>query len=142
MTCTFISGCSQLRDCPKTPFRLSVPALPTCLPAPLSSVTWALSPPQHGTVELTSPNGHLRQSLPWQPCNDSVIIKVTEKNGAPVGHFCPQGAIQKVQIHVNVSVTMSDMGSNALRSSMKYVLQARIKEEISGNKQLLLNNID
>lgn len=131
VTAMRVIGCSQLRDCPKTLFRLSVPALPTCLPAPLSSVTWTLRPPQHGTVELTSPNGHLRQSLPWQPCNDSVIIKVAERDGTTVGHFCPQGAIQKIQFHVNVSVTMSDMGSDALRSSMKYVLQARIKEEIS-----------
>ncbi|XP_044062973.1 CUB domain-containing protein 1a [Siniperca chuatsi] len=123
--------CNQLKDCPKTPASLSVPLLPTCLPAPLSSVTWTLRPPRHGTVELTSPTGSIKQSLPGQPCNDSIVIKVAEDGGTTVGHFCPQGSIQKVQIHTNVSVTVSGMGGKALRTSFKDVLNVRLKEEIS-----------
>ncbi|XP_041798665.1 CUB domain-containing protein 1-like [Chelmon rostratus] len=131
VTATRVIECSQLKDCPKTQIRLSVPPLPTCLPAPLSSVTWALRPPQQGTVELTSPMGYLKQSLPRQPCNDSIMIKMAEDDGTAVGHFCPQGSIQKVQIHTNVTVTVSGIGVRALRTSFKHVLNARMSGEIS-----------
>ncbi|XP_070767948.1 CUB domain-containing protein 1-like [Enoplosus armatus] len=126
VTAARVIECSRLKDCPKTLARLSVPRLPTCLPVHLSSVTWTLRPPQHGTVELTSPARPLKHSLPGQPCNDSFIIKVAEDDGTPVGLFCPQGSIQKVQIHTNVSVTVSGMGGKALD-----VLNATLKEEIS-----------
>uniref|UniRef100_A0A3B4UXV4 CUB domain containing protein 1a n=1 Tax=Seriola dumerili TaxID=41447 RepID=A0A3B4UXV4_SERDU len=122
--------------CPKTPVRLSLPALPSCLPAPLSSVTWILRPPQHGTVELTSPTGPLKQSLPGQPCNDSVLVKLAEDDGIAIGNFCPQGAIKKIQIHTNMSVTVSSMGGKALSMCYKNVLDACFKEEISGNKYI------
>lgn len=89
-------------------------------------------------MELTSPIGHLKQSLPGQPCNDSIIIKVAEDYGT-VGHFCPQGAIQKIQIHTNVSVTVSGMGGKALRTP---VLNALMREEISGNKLIQLNEMN
>uniref|UniRef100_A0A3B4XXN3 CUB domain containing protein 1a n=1 Tax=Seriola lalandi dorsalis TaxID=1841481 RepID=A0A3B4XXN3_SERLL len=114
VTALRVIECKQLKDCPKTPVRLTLPALPSCLPAPLSSVTWILRPPQHGTVELTSPNGPLKQSLPGQPCNDSVIVKLAEDDGIAIGNFCPQGAIKKIQIHTNMSVTVSSMGGRAL----------------------------
>ncbi|XP_039972770.1 CUB domain-containing protein 1a [Xiphias gladius] len=131
VTAMRVIECSQLKDCPKTPVRLLVPMLPSCLPAPLSSATWVLRPPQRGTVELTSPTGPLKQSLPGQPCNDSIIIQVAEGDGTAIGDFCPQGAIQKVQIHTNMSVTVSSVGGKALRTSYKNVLDACFKEEIS-----------
>nr|XP_046254399.1 CUB domain-containing protein 1a [Scatophagus argus] len=128
VTATGVIECSQYKDCPKDKVDLSVPLLPTCLPAPLSSATWTLRPPQQGTVELTSPNEHLMQSLPGQPCNDSFTIKVAEGDGTPVGSFCPQGAIQKIQIHNNVSVTVSGLGDKALPTP---VLNAVIKGDIT-----------
>lgn len=133
-----MSECRQLKDCPKTPVRLEVPELPSCFPAPLSSVTWTLSPPQHGTVELTSTAGHLKQSLPGQPCSDSIMIEVAEHDGT-IGHFCTQGAIQKIQVHTNVSVTLSGMAGKALKRS---VLNASWKGEISGNKQIQIIEIN
>lgn len=131
VTAMTVIECRQLKDCPKKEVHLSVPVLPTCLPAPLSSVTWSLRPPQHGTVELTSPTGLLKRFLPEQRCNDSVIIKVAEDGGSAVGDFCSQGAIQKVQIHNNVSVTVSNVRGEALSASGKTVLKAKLKEEIS-----------
>lgn len=108
-----------------------IPLLPSCFPAPVSNVTWTLSPPQKATVELTSPAGYMRQSLPGHPCNDSVVINVAEDLGS-IGEFCPQGAIQKVQIHYcNVTVTMSHTEG---KSFSKYVMSALIKEEISGKR--------
>ncbi|XP_074539146.1 CUB domain-containing protein 1a [Halichoeres trimaculatus] len=132
VSATRVIECSKLEDCPKTPVRLPCsPSMPPCLPAPLSSVTWTLRPPQHGAVELTSPSGPLKQSLPGQPCNDSFIIKAAEDDGSIIGHFCPQGTIQKIQIHTNVTVTVSVLEKKATRTSLKHVLEARLKEEIS-----------
>ncbi|XP_034554195.1 CUB domain-containing protein 1a [Notolabrus celidotus] len=132
VSATRVIECSRLKDCPQTPVRLPCyPSMPSCLPTPLSSVTWTLRPPQHGTVELTSPSGPLKQSLPGQPCNDSFIIKATEDDGNTIGHFCPQGTIQKIQIHTNVTVTVSVLGTKATRTSLKHVLEARLKEEIT-----------
>ncbi|XP_042280954.1 CUB domain-containing protein 1-like isoform X1 [Thunnus maccoyii] len=129
VTTMSVIGCNQLKDCPKSPVSLLRPSLPSCLPAPLSSVTWHLRPPEHGTVELTSAVP-LKQSLPGQPCNES-IIKLAEDDGTNIGQFCPQGAIQKVQIHTNVSVTVSRVGGKALMLSPKPVLSASLKKEIS-----------
>ncbi|XP_054637833.1 CUB domain-containing protein 1a isoform X2 [Dunckerocampus dactyliophorus] len=130
VTASGVIGCTQLKDCPKSPVPLSVPSLPSCLPGPLRAVTWALRPPLHGTVELTSSIGPLQQHLPGQPCNDS-IITVSEDDGATVGHFCPQGAIQKVQIHTKISVTVTRKGGQALRPAVKPLLMASLKEEIA-----------
>ncbi|XP_068614762.1 CUB domain-containing protein 1-like [Brachionichthys hirsutus] len=127
ITAMKVIECRQLKDCPKSPSRLSVPPLPACLPAPLTSVTWTFHLPHDGAVELTSPMGNLKQSLPGQPCNDSIIIKVVEEDGNTIGLFCPQGPIQNVQVHNNVSVTLSNMEGKTLRMP---VLIAAIKEEI------------
>ncbi|XP_020504650.2 CUB domain-containing protein 1a [Labrus bergylta] len=131
VSATRVIECNKLEDCPKTPVRLPCsPTMPSCLPAPLSRVTWTLRPPKHGTVELTSPTGPLRQSLPGQPCNDSFIIEAVEDDGSIIGHFCPQGTIQKIQIHTNVTVTVTIFEKKATKTSLKHVLEARLKEEI------------
>ncbi|XP_057690948.1 CUB domain-containing protein 1-like [Corythoichthys intestinalis] len=129
-TTSGVIGCNQLKDCPKYPVPLVVPSLPSCFPFPLSAVTWTLRPPPHGTVELSSSVGPLKQSLPGQPCNDS-IIALTEDDGTTLGRFCPEGAIQKMQIHTNVSVTVTRVGGQALRASVKPVLTASLKGEIA-----------
>lgn len=130
VTATGVIGCSNFKDCPKTPVALLVPLLPSCL-APLSRVTWTLRPPQHGTVRLTSPTGPLKQSLPGQICNDSILFKVAEEGGGTVGHFCPRGVIQKIQVHTNVSVTwLSNMQGRIQRTYYKYVLNASFEKEI------------
>lgn len=132
ITATRVIGCSHLKDCPKTAVPLLVPILPSCLPSSLSNVTWTLRPGQHGTVLLTSPSGPLKQALPGQPCNGSIFIKMTEEDGTTIGHFCPRGAIQQVQIHTNVSVTWTPSFQGvALRSYYKHVLSASFEKEIS-----------
>ncbi|XP_068426617.1 CUB domain-containing protein 1a [Clinocottus analis] len=131
ITAMRVIECRQLKDCLKTSYRLSVPALPSCLFAPLSSVTWTLRPPRHGTVELTSPAEPLRQALPGQPCNDSVLIRVAEDDGTAIGRFCPRGAVQKIQIHTNMSVTVSGVEGKTLRTPFTHVLNVIFKEEIS-----------
>ncbi|XP_031608066.2 CUB domain-containing protein 1-like isoform X2 [Oreochromis aureus] len=127
VTATQLIDCSSGK-CPD-PVSLLVPLLPFCLPAPLSRVTWILRPGRHGTVKLISPTGPLKQSLPGQLCDDSVTIDVAEENGAPIGTFCRDGAIQTVHIHTNVSVTLwSSMNAKAPRSA---VLNASFENEIT-----------
>lgn len=99
-------------------------------------MTWTVSPPQQATVELTSPQGYMRQSFPGQPCNGSVVINLAEDQGA-IGQFCPQGAIQKIQIHhCNVTITVSHTGGEILS---KHVMSALIKEEIPGKRLIQMN---
>lgn len=129
VTAMRVIECFELKDCPKTTFPLSVPQLPSCLPAPLSRVTWTFTFPQDGTVEFSSSG--LTQSLPGQSCNDSITIKLAEDDGMTIGNFCRQGAIRKVQIHTNMSVSLSGMKSGALKTLTKPLLDACIKNEIS-----------
>ncbi|XP_041844777.1 CUB domain-containing protein 1a [Melanotaenia boesemani] len=121
--------CSHLKDCQKALY-LQVPVLPSCIPASLSSVTWILRPPQHGSVQITSPTGYLKRDLPEQPCNDSFIIEMAEEDGHPIGRFCPQGAIQKVLIHTNVSVTWrASMGIEGQKYGFAAAFENKISEK-------------
>lgn len=116
----------------QAPAQLGVPLLPSCLPTALSMVTWTLRPCQHGTVGIMSPTG-LLQDLPGQPCSDRDIIKLSEEDGPTIGDFCSQGAIQKVLIHTNVSVTWRSRMGSQLPKHPKDVLSATFESEISGS---------
>ncbi|CAL8248188.1 unnamed protein product [Lota lota] len=134
ITARRVIECRQLKDCSKTAFPLLVPSLPTCLPAPLRSVTWSLVAPAHSSTELLSPGDGLKLSLPGQLCNGSMVFTVSEDNGrTSLGQFCPRGPIQSIQFRTNVSVTASgDQGSpRGLRLSTPQSLSAHFKEDIS-----------
>ncbi|XP_034747156.1 CUB domain-containing protein 1 isoform X1 [Etheostoma cragini] len=103
LTARKVIECQNGMSCPAT--GLIVPQLDSCLPMPLHSFTWHIIVPQDSSVDLVSPTGSLRQSLPGQECNQSVSLHVAEGDGFSVGHFCFEGIIQKVQVHGNVSVT-------------------------------------
>ncbi|KAF7664085.1 hypothetical protein LDENG_00190760 [Lucifuga dentata] len=105
LTASKIIGCQNLNSCSVSDTPLTVPKLDSCLPIPLHSFTWYLNIPEDGTVDLMSPTGSLRQSLPGQECNDSHSLHVADGGGSPVGDFCFDGIIEKVQIHSNASVT-------------------------------------
>ncbi|KAM8839979.1 CUB domain-containing protein 1 [Spinachia spinachia] len=103
LTASKVIGCEDRTTCSET--QLTVPKLDSCLPMPLHSFTWYLKIPADRTVDLMSPTGSLRQSLPGQECDQSVSLHVAEGNGFSVGDFCFTGMIQKIQVHSNVSVT-------------------------------------
>ncbi|KAM9783335.1 CUB domain-containing protein 1a [Neosynchiropus ocellatus] len=130
VTSSRVIDCDPLKDCPKMPIPLAVPFLATCLPAPLTGVSWTLRPPQHGTVELTSPVTPLRQSLPGQTCNDT-LYDISEEAGDTVGRFCPHGSVQKIQVHSSVVFSLTTVGGQALKPSSKPVLTVVMKGEIS-----------
>lgn len=108
---------------------LTTPALDTCLPVPIQSFSWRLQIPEDGTVGLQAFKGTLQQSLPGQECNDTVSLLVTDDNGA-IGHFCPGGTINKVQVRSSVSVTASAKYLSLARTP---VLNATFTEEILEN---------
>lgn len=103
LTASKVIECQNVTSCSAT--QLIVPKLDSCLPMPLHSFTWHLNIPQDSTVDLVSPTGSLRQSLPGQECNQSVSLHVAEGDGFSVGDFCFKGMIQKIQVHANISVT-------------------------------------
>lgn len=87
-------------------------------------------------MELASPVGYMRQSLPGQPCNDSVVINVAE-DGGTIGEFCPQGAIQMLQVHhCNVTVTVSHTEGKSLSA---FEMSALITKEISGKRLIQID---
>lgn len=96
---------------------------------PLHSFTWHVSIPQDSTAELASPGGSLRQALPGQECDRSLSIHVEESNGLPLGDFCFDGAIQKIQAHTNISVTATGANFQKTRGP---VLNLTFSPEISG----------
>uniref|UniRef100_A0A671PWR0 CUB domain containing protein 1a n=1 Tax=Sinocyclocheilus anshuiensis TaxID=1608454 RepID=A0A671PWR0_9TELE len=101
-------NCSSVsaRDVSGTP--LTIPALDPSLPVPLHQFTWLLRVWDQGTVDLMSPKGNLHQSVPDKQCNERVSLVISETEGSNIGLFCSaaEGAIQKIQIKGNVSITV------------------------------------
>ncbi|XP_066538443.1 CUB domain-containing protein 1a [Hoplias malabaricus] len=124
--------CQKQTNCTSSEFSLKVPVLERCLPGVLEQVTWHLYSPQHGAVELMSPLGSLQQSLPGQTCNSSLLFTVTEKDqpGITMGHYCPQGAIQKIQIRSNITVTAFPAAGQDLRQMTYPLLKGSFTETI------------
>uniref|UniRef100_A0A3B4ZH12 CUB domain containing protein 1 n=1 Tax=Stegastes partitus TaxID=144197 RepID=A0A3B4ZH12_9TELE len=105
----------ECQDASCTATKLTIPKLDSCLPMPLHSFTWRLNIPNDRTLDLVSPTGSLKQSLPGQKCNHSVLLHVAESDGSSVGDFCYNGDIQKVQVHTNISVTVAVKDFNRTR---------------------------
>uniref|UniRef100_A0A3B5PP16 CUB domain containing protein 1a n=1 Tax=Xiphophorus maculatus TaxID=8083 RepID=A0A3B5PP16_XIPMA len=112
-----IAACADASLCTSTP--LSVPTLDSCLPIPLHSFSWLFTIPHEATLDLVSPTGSLRQSLPGQECDPSSVLRVAENDGSFIGDFCSNGVIQKLQVHSNISITATprDVRSNEPLSS-------------------------
>ncbi|KAG7270909.1 hypothetical protein CRUP_000268 [Coryphaenoides rupestris] len=132
ITASRVIECRQLKDCSKKPVPLTVPTLPACLPGPLSRVTWTLTPPAQGSGELLCPANGLKQSLPGQLCNGSVVLSVAEDDGrTSLGRFCSRGPLQSIQFRTNVSITASGEQGGVPPTTPLTVLRAHFKEEIS-----------
>ncbi|CAL8299438.1 unnamed protein product [Lota lota] len=118
--------------CPVAEGRLTVPPLDACLPMALSSFTWHLLVPENGTLDLRSPSlGGLRQSLPGQECSGLGALRLAEgvsDGGRPIGTFCQQGIVERMQVHGNVSVTVETRGVSRAPGP---VLNVSVTEEIS-----------
>lgn len=129
LTAREVIECQNVASCP--PSLLSIPTLDPCLRTPLRNFTWHISIPQSGTVDLVSPTGTLRQSLPDQKCKQAFSLHVAEGDGSSVGDFCFNGTIQKVQVHANVSVTATARDFNKTKGPFLNVsISQEIKETI------------
>lgn len=113
LTATRTIECQSLSSCSRSGNLLTIPTLDSCLPVSLRQVSWDISVPDQGSVELSSPQGNLLQSVLGQDCSGSFSLLVSESDGSSLGQFCPvggQGAIQKVQILSNITITtMNDL---------------------------------
>uniref|UniRef100_A0A4W5MYK4 CUB domain containing protein 1a n=1 Tax=Hucho hucho TaxID=62062 RepID=A0A4W5MYK4_9TELE len=126
--CGSIPGCQSLDSCSVSGTLLTVPKIPTCLPTLLQSFTWHFNIPVYGTVDLLSPTGSLRQSLPGQECDGSVSLHIAEGDGSSIGYFCSEGIIRKVQVHSNVSVTATAKDLSLIQGPF---LNVSVSDEIS-----------
>ncbi|XP_029977107.1 CUB domain-containing protein 1 [Salarias fasciatus] len=129
LTASQLIECQNVASCPASV--LSIPTLDSCLRTPLRNFTWNIRIPQSGTVDLVSPAGTLKQSLPALKCRQAVTLHVAEGDGFPVGDFCSNGTLQKVQVHANVSVTATARDFSKAKGPFLNVSVSReIKETI------------
>ncbi|XP_046887959.1 CUB domain-containing protein 1a [Hypomesus transpacificus] len=113
------------------------PPMPSCLPATLNLITWLVRRPRHAPVELL-PGGGLTQIHPGDhhQCHGNVTLTVAEGDGTPIGHFCPQGGVGKVQVHANVTITATALEGRDLRLTSDPVINISFSQRISGNNLL------
>lgn len=128
LTASKVIGCQNLASCSSS--LLTVPKLDSCLRMPLHSFTWHIHISQDSTVDLMPPRGSLRQSLPGQECNHSVSLHVAEGDGSPIGDFCFDGSIKKVQVHANVSVTATGTSFHKMKDFLNVSFSQEIPETI------------
>lgn len=128
-------------DCPSASSRdatgtsLTIPTLDPSLHVPLHQFTWLLRVLDQGTVDLTSPNKNLHQSVQDKECNKRVSLLVSETDGSNIGQFCSldEGTIQKIQIKGNVSITVTSKTINDLTQEKGPFLKVAMSPEITEN---------
>ncbi|MEQ2192497.1 hypothetical protein XENOCAPTIV_012530, partial [Xenoophorus captivus] len=120
------------------PASLSVPTLDSCLPIPLQNFTWQLTIPNEATLDLVSPTGSLRQSLPGEECDPSTSLRLVEAGGFSFGDFCSNGVIQKLQVHANISVTIMPQDFTRCTNPL---LNVSVSPEITGNTRLYVTKL-
>lgn len=130
-----IAGCVGLRWCESRIYSLSVPKTITQLPVQLHKFIWKLIAPEEINIEITSPSLKLRQHLPEQNCNTSYsysIISATPETEMNVGIFCPGGAIEKIQLRNNITISLKTFGKGFLNESNHQDLKMSFVPHIKG----------
>ncbi|TTP27308.1 CUB domain-containing protein 1 [Bagarius yarrelli] len=125
LTATKTIECGSLSLCSVSGALLTVPVLDSCLLPSLSQVIWVLNVPDQGSVELSSPQGNLHQSVPGlQECDSLLSMLVSAADGVNIGRFCSasKGIIQRVQISSNVTITSTEYANKDLRQETAPVL--------------------
>ncbi|NXL86610.1 CDCP1 protein, partial [Alectura lathami] len=129
-------SCVDLRWCQRKIYNLSVPKAITQLPVQLHKFIWKITAPELINVEITSPSLKLQQHLPEQSCNTSYsysIVSATPESEMNVGIFCPGGAIERIQMRNNITVSLKTFGKGFLNESnhqdLKMSFVPHIKDE-------------
>ncbi|XP_052550179.1 CUB domain-containing protein 1 isoform X1 [Tympanuchus pallidicinctus] len=131
-----ISCVGSLRWCGSRIYSLSVPKTITQLPVQLHKFIWRVIAPELINIEITSPSLKLRQHLPEQSCNTSYsynIFSATPETEMNVGIFCPGGAIEKIQLRNNITISLKTFGKGFVNESnhqdLKMSFVPHIKDE-------------
>ncbi|XP_031446210.1 CUB domain-containing protein 1 [Phasianus colchicus] len=131
-----ISCVGNLRWCESKIYSLSVPKTISQLPVQLHKFIWKLIAPELINIEITSPSLKLRQHLPEQSCNTSYsysIVSATPETEMNVGIFCPGGAIEKIQLRNNITISLKTFGKGFVNESnhqdLKMSFVPHIKDE-------------
>ncbi|NXG70748.1 CDCP1 protein, partial [Baryphthengus martii] len=129
-------SCVDLRWCQRKVYSLSVPKAVTQLPIRLQKFIWKLLAPDLLNIEITSPSLKLQQHVPEQRCNTSYsysVVSATPAAELNVGVFCPGGAIEKIQMRNNVTISLKTFGKGFLNEShhqdLKMSFVPHIKDE-------------
>ncbi|XP_051519401.1 CUB domain-containing protein 1-like [Myxocyprinus asiaticus] len=135
LTGTKTIDCMSGSTCAVSGTTLTIPMLGRTLPAPLQQFTWLLRVSDQSTMDLTSPQGNLHQSVLEKECNEGVSLLVSESDGSNIGQFCSiaEGAIQKIQIKANVSITTMPKSNKDLSQDKGPFLKITLSPEISEN---------
>lgn len=114
---------------------LIIPPMKWSLPVALNEFSWLLRVPDQTTLDLTSAQRNLHQSVPDKPCKEKVSLLVSESLGSSMGQFCSpaDGAIQKIQIRGNVSITVSPNTVKDLSQETDPFLNIALSPEITEN---------
>ncbi|XP_060103700.1 CUB domain-containing protein 1 [Heteronotia binoei] len=131
-------ACRNSRICQNREFPLRVPKALLGLPVPLHMFIWRLTAPTDTNIELRAPNLKLQQHMPKQQyiCSGSysyAINGTTPGKTLTFGIYCPGGAIEKIQIRNNVSVSLKTFGKkfndDAQNQDLKLVFVPEMKED-------------
>lgn len=114
---------------------LIIPNMESSLPVALHQFSWLLQVPDQTTLDLTSPSRNLHQSVPDKPCKERVSLLVSESLGSSIGQFCSpaDGAVQKIQIRGNVSITVSPNTVKDLSQETAPLINIALSPEIPEN---------
>ncbi|MGH0122702.1 UNVERIFIED_CONTAM: hypothetical protein FKN15_006794, partial [Acipenser sinensis] len=105
--------CYNWEECPVKEMPLKVPISLAKLHVPLESLTWQLRAPTASTVVLSPGKAKLKYLLPGDKCREGFYYRLVEEDESELGKFCPQGSIEKVQIHSNISVVLLALGNHS-----------------------------
>nr|XP_014425644.1 CUB domain-containing protein 1 [Pelodiscus sinensis] len=128
--------CWDLRYCQKKIYALTVPRAIFQLPIRLDKFIWKLLAPEEINVEITSPSLKLQQHVQEHKCNTSYsygIVSTTKEKELDLGIFCPGGAIEKIQMRDNITISLKTFGRGFFNASLNQDLKMSfvpfIKEE-------------
>ncbi|XP_044312163.1 CUB domain-containing protein 1 isoform X1 [Varanus komodoensis] len=126
--------CWNSRLCQDRLFPLMVPRSLTELPILMDTFTWKLHAPDDVSIEIKSPTLKLKQHIPNQNqmCTGSYsysINSTTPGKALSLGLLCPGGAIEKIKMRDNVTITLRTYGKRWFSESQTQNLQLFFRPE-------------
>ncbi|MBN3274712.1 CDCP1 protein, partial [Polyodon spathula] len=124
-------GCYNWEKCPVKEMPVKVPSSLAKLPVPLESLTWQLRAPAESTIVLNPGEAKLKHLLPGETCMEGFYYRLVEEDESELGRFCPQGSIEKVQIHSNIFVALMATDRGNYSKILEPFFTVSIEKEIT-----------